>query len=84
MIRKLSKASYNHQKAIKVKGLGSERDQRGRLVTRTQSKGKIGDEKTIKGKDIGIRKRSKGKIGDEKVIKVKDMEMRKRSKVNIR
>jgi hypothetical protein len=40
IIRKLSKASYNDQKGIKVKGFGSEHDQRGRLVMRKRSKAK--------------------------------------------
>jgi hypothetical protein len=39
-IRKLSKASYDDHKAIKVKGMRSESDQKERLVMRKQSKTK--------------------------------------------
>jgi hypothetical protein len=48
MIRKLSKASYDGQS-----------DQSQTYGIRKQSKGKIGDEKAIKGKYNMIRKRSK-------------------------
>jgi F0F1-type ATP synthase epsilon subunit len=39
-IRKLSKASYSDRKAIKIKGMSSESDQRERLVMRKRSNAK--------------------------------------------